>query len=260
MAKRKVYHAGSRVRVLKNTFWITAGLIMFLIGSFISCDQQEKSGEGPPSEKEQSGTEKPPPAPEAEKSGTPAETSPPGATPGQTAPAGEEQAAPLPSPSEPPQPATQKAVAILYPTEGSQARGIVFFEQVQDGIQIKAEVSGLSPGPHGFHVHEFGDCSGPDGASAGNHFNPEGAPHGAPADQQRHVGDLGNLEAAGSGQAQLTLVDHRLSLSGPSSIIGRGFVIHGQADDLTSQPAGNAGPRVACGVIGIAESNPGQPQ
>jgi Cu-Zn family superoxide dismutase len=102
-------------------------------------------------------------------------------------------------------------------------------------------------------VHELGDCTAPDGTSAGGHFNPEGMPHGAPADAQRHVGDLGNLTADDSGMAHYERTDDVIALSGDHSIVGRGIIVHAGADDLTSQPTGAAGARVACGVIGIAE-------
>ena len=123
------------------------------------------------------------------------------------------------------------------------------------GIRVIVDMEGLSPGDHGFHVHEYGDCSAPDGTSAGGHFNPDGQPHGAPTDTERHVGDLGNISADGMGMAHLEWTDTFLSFSGPHSIVGRGVIVHAGADDLTSQPTGNAGARVACGVIGIARGD-----
>jgi Cu-Zn family superoxide dismutase len=145
-----------------------------------------------------------------------------------------------------------EAVAVLHPTEGNEAHGIVSFTKVEGGIKITADVEGLSPGKHGFHIHEYGDCSASDGTSAGGHFNPENMPHGAPADVERHVGDLGNLEADDGGKAHYERTDDLISFAGAHSIIGLAVIVHAGEDDLTSQPTGNAGSRVACGVIGIA--------
>ncbi|RMH95460.1 MAG: superoxide dismutase family protein [Calditrichaeota bacterium] len=149
-------------------------------------------------------------------------------------------------------PQITKAVAVLHPTEGNNVTGVVYFTQMENGVKIEAKVEGLTPGEHGFHIHEFGDCSSGDGKSAGGHFNPEGKSHGAPDAAERHVGDLGNLTADDAGVAKYERVDSHLSLNGPNSIIGRAVIIHEKADDLTSQPTGAAGSRLACGVIGIA--------
>ena len=146
-----------------------------------------------------------------------------------------------------------KAIAVIHPTEGNEAYGTVTFTKVDTGIQIVADIEGLSPGKHGFHIHEYGDCSAPDATSAGGHFNPDNTKHGAPDDMTRHVGDLGNLDADEAGSAHYERIDSFISFSGPHSIIGLAVVIHAGEDDFTSQPTGNAGPRVACGVIGIAE-------
>lgn len=146
-----------------------------------------------------------------------------------------------------------KAVAVLHPTEGSDVTGTVTFSRTDNGTKVVADVLGLSPGKHGFHVHEFGDCSAPDGTSAGGHFNPEKRPHAGPEQANRHVGDLGNITADTSGDAHFVRTDSYLKLNGRDSIIGRSVIVHAGEDDLTSQPSGNAGPRVACGVIGIAK-------
>lgn len=145
------------------------------------------------------------------------------------------------------------AVAVLHPTEGSDVHGTVTFTKAANSIRIMADVYGLIPGKHGFHIHEFGDCSAPDAASAGGHFNPDNMPHGAPDDMNRHVGDLGNLVADEEGNARYERKDSLIAFSGDHSIIGLAVVVHAGEDDLTSQPSGNAGPRVACGVIGIAK-------
>jgi len=147
----------------------------------------------------------------------------------------------------------EKAVCLLYPTQGNNVSGTITFTQSESGVKVVADLQGLTQGKHGFHVHEFGDCSSGDGLSAGGHFNPEGATHGAPMDMTRHAGDMGNLEADESGKAHLEYMDKVIKLNGPESILGRSVIVHKGEDDLKSQPAGNAGPRVACGVIGAAK-------
>ena len=148
-----------------------------------------------------------------------------------------------------------KAVAVLHPTEGNKVSGIITFTEVADGVQVHAEVTGLTPGKHGFHVHEFGDCTTADASSAGAHFNPTKQPHAAPDATARHVGDMGNIEADTSGTAKLDYLDHNMSLANDErSIIGRSVVVHAKADDLKSQPAGDSGARIACGAIGRAKS------
>ncbi|ALO15041.1 Superoxide dismutase [Cu-Zn] precursor [Salinivirga cyanobacteriivorans] len=147
----------------------------------------------------------------------------------------------------------EKANCVVHPTEGNDVNGTIAFEKTTDGVKVTADVAGLTPGKHGFHVHQYGDCSGPAGKTAGGHFNPEGKKHGAPDDMERHVGDLGNLVADSSGVASMTFTDSKLTLNGPNSIIGRSIIIHAGEDDLTSQPTGAAGARVACGVIGVAK-------
>lgn len=149
-------------------------------------------------------------------------------------------------------PAIARAVAVLHPTEGSQVEGVVYFTETAEGIRIEATVSGLTPGRHGFHIHAWGDCSAPDATSAGGHFNPTDQPHGGPDQAARHVGDLGNLEADEQGMAHYSRVDTVVAFHGPRAIIGRAVIVHAAEDDLTSQPTGNAGGRLACGVIGVA--------
>jgi Cu-Zn family superoxide dismutase len=146
-----------------------------------------------------------------------------------------------------------KAICVIHPLGGSSVAGKVVFTQARGGVEVNAEITGLAPGEHGFHVHEFGDCTMADGTCAGAHFNPSGAPHGGPDDDRRHAGDLGNVKADASGKATYKRVDKMLSLNGPSSIIGRSIIVHADPDDLKSQPSGNAGARVGCGVIGIAD-------
>lgn len=147
-----------------------------------------------------------------------------------------------------------RAVAVLHPTEGNTAEGIITFTNEDGKVRVKGEVKGLSPGKHGFHVHQFGDCSAADGTSAGGHFNPGGMPHAGPHAEKRHVGDLGNIEAGEDGVAKVDMLDEELAFDGKNSILGRGLIVHAKADDLKSQPTGEAGGRVACGVIGVAKS------
>lgn len=143
----------------------------------------------------------------------------------------------------------KEAIAILSPVKDSGVKGVVLFKELTDGVLIMADVSGLKPGEHGFHIHEFGDCSAPDAASAGGHFNPKHVNHGAPVDLPRHVGDLGNITADEQGNAHYQAVNHLMRMSGPESIIGHSVIVHESRDDYVSQPTGNAGARFACGVI-----------
>jgi Cu-Zn family superoxide dismutase len=142
------------------------------------------------------------------------------------------------------------ATATLRSSSGSNVQGTVTFTEEAGGVRIFAMLSGLAPGEHGFHVHEHGDCSAPDASTAGPHFNPGSMAHAGPEATERHVGDLGNITADEAGNATYERVDAHLTLApGPNSIIGRAVVVHADADDMTSQPAGNAGARIACGVI-----------
>ena len=146
-----------------------------------------------------------------------------------------------------------KAIAVVFPAKEKTVRGVITFTQTEKGVSVVAHLEGLTPGKHGFHVHEFGDCSAPDFTSAGGHFNPTQMAHGAPTDHTRHSGDLGNIVADEKGVAMLEWTDPMMQLSGPNSIIGRAVIVHVKEDDLKTQPTGNAGAREACGVIGIAK-------
>jgi Cu-Zn family superoxide dismutase len=150
--------------------------------------------------------------------------------------------------------AAAKATVKLEPTAKQTARGeVTFTAEPGGGVKVVGSFSGLVFGEHGFHVHEKGDCSAPDGSSAGGHFNPGAKPHGARDAAARHAGDLGNLKADPYGLARVDFVDEKLSLSGPDSIIGKAVIVHEKADDFTTQPTGNAGGRQACGVIEAAK-------
>jgi Cu-Zn family superoxide dismutase len=144
------------------------------------------------------------------------------------------------------------ARAIMRPTEGGDARGTVSFEPMRNGgLMVKATMTGLTPGPHGFHVHEYGDCSAPDASSAGGHFDFLGTPTTLPADVDHITGNLGQLEAGPDGTAKIEHPVQDANLWGPASIVGRAVVVHARGNDPDSPPDGAAGPRVACGVIGI---------
>jgi len=149
---------------------------------------------------------------------------------------------------------SKKAICIL---SGEGVSGKVTFEETDGKTKIQAEVNGLADGLHGFHVHHFGDLTG-GCATTGSHFNPAGKQHGAPGDDNRHVGDLGNIRSEG-GKATLELEDSLVSLSGENNVLGRAIVVHVGEDDLgkggaeDSLTTGHAGGRIACGTIGWAQ-------
>jgi len=144
----------------------------------------------------------------------------------------------------------QSAVARLEPTKGNATAGTVTFTQKGDKVAVDAKVSGLTPGGHGFHIHEKGDCSSGDGMSAGGHFNPTGKPHGNPGSPDHHAGDVPMLVADASGNASLSMEVGPMSIGGGATdIVGKAVIVHKDPDDYTTQPAGNSGARMACGVI-----------
>ena len=152
--------------------------------------------------------------------------------------------------------AARLATAQLAPLSNSGVTGaITFVEMADGGVRIEGKIHGLKPeGLHGFHVHEKGDCSAVDGASAGGHFNPSETPHGDPATHAAHVGDLGNVVSNSAGEAEVFIVkkDGTLGADG-RSFVGRSLIVHQRHDDLSSQPAGNAGDRLACGLIRLSK-------
>ena len=145
----------------------------------------------------------------------------------------------------------QKASANLESRSGSNVKGDVQFVWQGSDVMVTARVSGLRPNSeHGFHVHEKGDCSAPDAMSAAGHFNPDGKAHGSPGSSHSHAGDLPNLKADANGNANYSAKVHGITVNtGPAGIVGRSVVIHRDPDDYKSQPAGNSGPRIACGLI-----------
>lgn len=146
----------------------------------------------------------------------------------------------------------ERAVAVIREVGKSGVAGLIRFDQTEAGVHVVGKITGLTPGKHAIHVHEFGDLTDMDaGMSAGGHFNPTHQPHGDRTAHERHAGDLGNLEADQHGTATIDLTDKVLQLNGPTSILGRGLVIHAEADKFT-QPVGAAGGRVGLAVIGVA--------
>jgi Cu-Zn family superoxide dismutase len=135
----------------------------------------------------------------------------------------------------------------------SGVSGTLLLKQEKDTLVITGEIAGLKPGKHGFHVHTYGDLRSADGSSAGGHYAPEGHEHGGPESSEHHAGDLGNITAGDDGVAKVDVKSSDLRLH---FIIGRSLVVHADPDDLKSQPAGNSGPRIAVGVIGVANTEP----
>jgi superoxide dismutase, Cu-Zn family len=145
-----------------------------------------------------------------------------------------------------------KAVCVLQPVGKSGVSGTIVFDESAGRVHISGKISGLTPGKHAFHVHQFGDVTDEaKGLSAGGHFNPHNMPHGAPEARSRHVGDLGNITAESDGTANVDQYDTVIEFSGANNIIGHSLVVHAKPDTF-EQPVGNAGDRVAVGVIGWA--------
>ena len=148
--------------------------------------------------------------------------------------------------------ASLSAMCTLSPASGSQVSGWVKFTQKNGYLLVEGDVTGLSPGKHGFHIHDKGDCSATDATSAGGHFNPTKQEHGPPNSTKSHMGDLGNITADSSGEAKFKFKDKIIQLSGENTIVGRAIIVHANLDDEKTQPVGNAGARVACGVIQLS--------
>ena len=165
----------------------------------------------------------------------------------------EEAPAPAPVVEEAAAPEPMTAVAVLQPRGDLTLTGSVTFTQVGDTVTIAARVEGVTPGKHGFHLHELGDCSAEDFTSTGGHFNPTDAPHGGPDDRVRHAGDFGNIEVGEDGTGHVELTSDMITVAaGPNTVVGRAIILHEGEDDLESQPTGAAGGRIACGVVGPA--------
>lgn len=148
-----------------------------------------------------------------------------------------------------------EARAEIRPIQQNSVKGIVTFTAVEGGIKVVANLEGLKSGAHGFHIHEFGDCGGEGAAATGPHFNPTKKKHGGPDSAERHVGDLGNIVADDTGYAHYERIDKFIAFEGPHSILGRSIVVHADPDDFVSQPSGNSGAKIGCGLIETVELN-----
>ena len=143
----------------------------------------------------------------------------------------------------------QTAVATLSPAAAGGAKGLVTFAAGSGGVEVRVVATGLTPGAaHGIHVHEHGNCASADFASAGGHFNPAGQPHG-PQDSAHHAGDMPNLIANSQGNVDARFMVANATLVGPTGFVGHALVVHASPDDYKTQPSGNSGARLACGVI-----------
>jgi Cu-Zn family superoxide dismutase len=142
------------------------------------------------------------------------------------------------------------ASAMLNPTSGNTAAGTVQLVQLADGrVRVTVDLTGVPPGVHGFHIHEKGDC-GDNGNAAGGHFNPNTMAHGAPDADPHHAGDFGNVTADAAGKVHTQFTTRSITVApGTTSALGHAIILHGNPDDLTTQPSGNAGPRIACGIV-----------
>jgi superoxide dismutase, Cu-Zn family len=144
-----------------------------------------------------------------------------------------------------------QAQAAIESKSGSTVTGTAMFtELATGGVKVHVHIENAPPGMHGLHIHEKGDCSDPEAKNAGGHFNPGNMPHAGPMEMKRHAGDLGNIEIKADGKGDFALTSDMITVkAGPNSVLGRAVVFHEKADDLTTQPTGNAGGRLGCGVI-----------
>ena len=149
---------------------------------------------------------------------------------------------------------SQQAIAILGSASGSDLTGTAVFTQSGETITLTVEIQNVSPGLHAVHIHEKGDCSAPDGTSAGGHWNPTNVAHGKWGEGEFHLGDIGNIPVGedGTGKIELTTNLWEMGTGSDLDIIGKGIIVHAGADDFTSQPSGAAGARIGCGAIGLA--------
>jgi Cu-Zn family superoxide dismutase len=178
---------------------------------------------------------------------------PPPTEPAPPPPEAPKQGEPSPNPvTEAPKPEPRTLEVKIEPKSGSKLTGKATLTETSDGVHVVLSVEGVTPGgDHGAHVHEKGDCSAPDGASAGGHFNPTGNDHALPTTAKRHLGDLGNLTVGkdGKGSIDITIPGANLRAGDPNSFAGKAIIVHAKKDD-GGQPTGNAGGRIGCGVIG----------
>lgn len=152
-------------------------------------------------------------------------------------------------------PATKQVIATIGPASESNVTGMAVFTQNGDQITLTIEIQNASPGIHAVHIHENGDCSAPDGKSAGGHWNPTDVAHGKWGVGEFHLGDIGNITVGedGTGSIELTTDLWEIGTGSDIDVVGKGIIVHADADDFISQPSGNAGARIGCGVIALAE-------
>ena len=148
-----------------------------------------------------------------------------------------------------------QANAVIGSTNDSGVTGTAVFTQNDDQITLMIEIQGASPGLRAVHIHEYGDCSAPDGSSAGGHWNPTGVAHGKWGEGEFHLGDIGNITVGedGTGSISLTTDLWEIGTGSDVDVVGKGIIVHAGADDFTSQPSGAAGMRIGCGVIVLSE-------
>jgi Cu-Zn family superoxide dismutase len=156
--------------------------------------------------------------------------------------------APAPAPA--PAAAAASARAEIEARSGSTLSGTATFTETADGVKVAVDVKGAPEGQHAVHLHEKGDCSAPDATSAGGHFNPGAMQHGAPDAPNHHAGDFGNRTVGADGNGHVELTTKALTVAdGPNSVKGRAIIVHAKVDDMQTQPTGNAGGRIGCGVV-----------
>ncbi len=150
---------------------------------------------------------------------------------------------------------SKQAIAIINPSSGSGVSGTAIFTQIGQKVMVRIEVENISPGEHGVHIHEYGDCSAPDGKSAGGHWNPTNVAHGKWGEVEFHLGDIGNIMVGEDGTGSMELVTDLWEIGTGSDVdvVGKSIIVHADPDDFVSQPSGNAGARIGCGVIEIVE-------
>ena len=152
-------------------------------------------------------------------------------------------------------PSAKQAIAVIASASGSIVTGTVLFTQNDDQVTVTIDIQNASPGLHGVHIHENGDCSAPDGSSAGGHWNPTDVAHGQWGVGEFHLGDIGNITVGedGMGSIELTTDLWEIGTGSDVDVVGKSLIVHADADDFVSQPSGNAGARIGCGVIVLVE-------
>ena len=150
---------------------------------------------------------------------------------------------------------SNQAIAVINSASGSAVTGMATFTQTGETVMVHIEIKNASPGLHGVHIHEKGDCSSPDGKSAGGHWNPTNVAHGKWGEGEFHLGDIGNIDVGedGIGVIELSTELWEIGTGSIYDVVGKGMIVHADPDDFTSQPSGNAGARIGCGVIELVE-------